>query len=139
MHYSTIYLQILNQIPKLNQVRVYKTGYYFLSTKKNKNLNSSHITINGYKMSTTNVFSKNFDNQVSIGIYFLQKNDILKVSSSLSDTLKKQHNNIESIRLDLITPLDDIYYSNYDFKILIWKLKSKCLNFAGEIYHSILK
>ena len=66
---------------------------------------------------------------MSTGIYFFQKNDVIKLNH-----LKPQFNDNSYIKLNLILTSEDIYPLNYDFKILVWKLKSEFYSVVGDIY-----
>jgi len=118
-----------SDLVNIKEFKIEKSGYYFLSSIKNQNVNNSDITINGKKLNEIDLISQNFESKMSTGIYFFQKNDVIKLNN-----LKPQFNDNSHIKLNLVLPTDYLYHLNYDFKIFVWKLKSHFYSIISDIY-----
>ena len=122
----------------INEFKIKETGYYLITTKKNHKTDNTIHTINGKAINYSNIISNNDEYQVSSGIYLLNENDILGFTN-FDDSLSNKSKNVNSMKLDLIISLKDLYPKNYYLKIFFWRVKSSINNIIYKVYTSIFK
>jgi hypothetical protein len=122
-----------------NKFKIKETGYYLLTTKKNHIANNTILTINGNAINNTDIISNNDEYQVSNGIYLLNENDSLGFFNFDNDNLYNKTKNINSLKLDLIISLNNLYPVNYELKIFSWRVKSEINKIIYKLYSLIYK
>lgn len=133
---DALYFNNLNksELDSHYNLKINKSGYYFISIKNRNHNVSLNFKINGIKLNGTNITSENTKYNLLTGIYFFNKNDIL----TFFDTQKKSSNSSKllppSVKLDLIVSMNDFYPKNYGFKILTWRVKSEIKKVIYNIY-----
>lgn len=124
------FYEINNDLPFLNEYVINETGYYLFSFI-NRFDSLSIPTINGIEINDFNIVSKNDKYNISSGIHFFYQNDVLEFPSKNNNNTSAD---IQTMKLDLILPLNDIYTKKYKFKIFSWKIKSEINKFIYSIY-----
>ena len=124
--FSDLYYENNTKLISKNH-KITETGYYFLTVKKSL-LSESKIILNDNEIGNLSILSLKEDMEISKGIYFFNKNDSIKLSRKDDD---KSNN---SLKLDLILPIENVYPDSYDLKIISWRIKSEINKIIYNIY-----